>query len=52
VKAPSETVPFTVDLVVLNRGQVDIALIFLGINRPLPAAYERTLVGRVAARAR
>jgi hypothetical protein len=36
---------------VLNRGQVDIAIIFLGINRPLPAAFERRLVARVAARA-
>jgi hypothetical protein len=51
LKAPSGTVPFTVDLVVLNRGQVDIAIIFLGISRPLPAAFERSLAGRVAARA-
>jgi hypothetical protein len=52
LKAPSATVPFTVDLVVLNRGQVDVALIFLGIARPLPAVLERALVARVAARAR
>jgi hypothetical protein len=51
LKAPSATVPFTVDLVVFNRGSIDVAMIFLGISKPLPAAFERALVARVASRA-
>jgi hypothetical protein len=50
LKAPSATVPFTVDLVVFNRGSTDVAIIFLGIAKPLPAAFERSLVARVASR--
>jgi hypothetical protein len=51
LKAPSATVPFTVDLVVFNRGSIDVAMIFLGISKPLSAAFERALVARVASRA-
>lgn len=50
VKTPSGRVSATIDLVVFNRGQIDVALIFLGIGQPLPAALEQSLVAKVAAR--
>jgi hypothetical protein len=52
LKVPSATVPFTVDMVLFNRGQVDVGVIFLGIVKPLPSSFERALVARVAARVR
>jgi hypothetical protein len=52
LKVPSATVPFAVDMVLFNRGQVDVGLIFLGIVKPLQASFERALVARVAARVR
>jgi hypothetical protein len=51
VKTPSGRVRATIDLVVFNRGQIDVAIIFLGINQTLPASLEQGLVARVAARA-
>src|SRR5439155_23862991 len=47
-----QTLALAVDVVLFNRGRLDVALIFVGIGRPLAASFERTLVGRVAARAR
>jgi hypothetical protein len=52
LKVPTATVPFIVDMVLFNHGQVDVGLIFLGIAKPLPASFERALVARVAARVR
>lgn len=52
LKSPTATVPFAVDMVLFNRRSVDVAMIFLGIGRPLPAALERALVARVASRVR
>jgi hypothetical protein len=51
VKTPAGRVRATIDLVVFNRGQVDIAIIFLGINQALPASLEQGLVAKVAGRA-
>ena len=51
VKTPSANVPVTVDIVLVNRGRIDVAMIFLGISKPLPASFERALVARVDARA-
>jgi hypothetical protein len=52
VKTPAATVPATIDVVVFNRGRIDVAIIFVAISRPLSAALEHSLVARVAARAR
>ncbi len=46
-----QKVGLTIDIVIFNRGQMDVATIFLGIGRPLPASFERSLMGRLAARA-
>ena len=51
VKTPAGRVRATIDIVILNRGQVDIAVIFLGINEALPQAFEQGLVAKLAARA-
>ena len=51
VQTPSARVRATIDLVVFNRGQIDVAIIFLGINQALPASLEQALVAKVAARA-
>jgi len=51
VKAPTATVHVYVDIFLLNKGAVDVALLSLGIARPLPAALERSLVGKLASRA-
>ncbi len=51
VKTPSGRVRATIDLVLFNRGQIDVAIIFLGINQALPASLEQAAVAKVAARA-
>jgi len=51
VKTPSARVRFVLDVVVLNRGAIDAAVLMLGIGAPLPAALEQSLVGKLAARA-
>jgi hypothetical protein len=50
VKTPSGTVSATIDLVVFNRGRVDVAIIFLGIPSAVPGSFEQSIVARVAAR--
>lgn len=50
VKTPSGTLPVAIDVVLINRGRADVAMIFLGIGKPLPASFERSLAGKVAAR--
>ncbi|HZQ65054.1 MAG TPA: hypothetical protein VFA66_07505 [Gaiellaceae bacterium] len=49
--AQGQTVGLTIDIVVFNQGRVDVATIFLGLGRPLPTAFERSLIDRLAARA-
>ena len=51
VKVPPATVSATIDIVTFNRGRIDVALIFAGIQRPLPLAFEQSIVAKVAARA-
>jgi len=51
VKAPTATVRVYIDIFLFNKGAVDVALLSLGIARPLPAGLERSLVGKLAARA-
>ena len=50
VKTPTVTLPVTADIVLFNKGRTDVAMIFLGIARPLPASLEQTAVARVLAR--
>jgi hypothetical protein len=45
------TIPVAIDIVTFNRGRVDVAMIFLGIRAPLPASFEQSLAGKLAARA-
>ena len=52
MKTPTATVPATIDIVVFNRGRIDVAIIFVAISQPLPAALEQSVVAKVAARAR
>jgi hypothetical protein len=52
VKAQQQSVAFTIDLVVFTKGRYDVALLLLGIGKPLPPAMEQSLAARVAARAR
>ena len=51
VTVQGTTVPTTIDIVLFNRGRVDVAMIFAGIVRPLSFAWEQSLAARVAARA-
>jgi hypothetical protein len=51
VTVQGTTVPTTIDIVLFNRGRVDVAMIFAGIIQPLPFAFEQSLAAHVAARA-
>ena len=51
VKTPAVTLPVTADIVLFNKGRTDVAMIFLGIARPLPASLEQAAVARVLSRA-
>jgi hypothetical protein len=51
VTVQGTTVPTTIDIVLFNRGRVDVAMIFAGIVRPLSFAFEQSVAARVAARA-
>ena len=50
VKTPTVTLPVAADIVLFNKGRTDVAMIFLGIARPLPASLEQAAVARVLAR--
>jgi hypothetical protein len=50
VKTPNITLPVLADIVLFNKGRSDVAMIFLGIGRPLPASLEQAAVGRVLSR--
>lgn len=52
VKTPSGSAPVGIDLVLFNKGRYDIALIFLGIGKPLPSSLEQAAVARVVSRVR
>ena len=45
------TIPVAIDIVTFNRGRVDVAMIFLGIRRPLRPSFEQSLAARMATRA-
>jgi hypothetical protein len=51
IKTPSGRAPVALDVVVLNKGAIDVAVIMLGIGKPLPASLERSLVAKLAQRA-
>jgi hypothetical protein len=52
VTAQGAKFPVVVDVVLFNRGRLDVAVIFVGIAQPLPAALEKSIVAKVAARAK
>jgi hypothetical protein len=52
VKTPTATVPVAADIVLFNKGRTDVALIFFGIKKPLPASLERQAVALVLSRVR
>jgi hypothetical protein len=51
VTVQGTTVPTTIDIILFNRGRVDVAMIFAGILRPLPFGFQQSLAAKVAARA-
>jgi hypothetical protein len=51
VRAPTARVRVYLDIFLVNKGAVDIAMLALGIVNPLPAALEQSLVSKLAARA-
>jgi hypothetical protein len=50
VRAPNITVPVTADIVLFNKGRTDVAMIFVGIGKALPASFEQAAVARVLSR--
>jgi hypothetical protein len=46
----TQTLRVTLDIVALNRGKVDTVVFFAGLGQPFGAAFERGVVGKVAAR--
>src|SRR5579859_578764 len=50
VKSGQAPVPATIDLVAVNEGAVDVAVIFGAAGQPVPANFEQKIVGAVAAR--
>ena len=50
VKAGSQTIRATIDLVAMNRGKIEVALFFAGIGKPFGNALELGLARKVAAR--
>jgi hypothetical protein len=52
VKAPSGSARAYLDVFLFNRGAIDVAVLALGINHPLPTELEQSLVARLAQRAR
>jgi hypothetical protein len=52
VKAsPTRRVRVYLDALILNKGQVDIAMLALGITNPLPPGLEQRLMAKLASRA-
>ena len=50
VKSAQAPVPATIDLVAVNQGAVDVAVIFGAAGQPVPSSFERKIVAAVAAR--
>jgi hypothetical protein len=50
VKSGAQQVPATIDLVAINKGAVDVALIFSSAGQPVPAGTERRIAAAVAGR--
>jgi len=50
VKSAQAPVPATIDLVAVNLGTVDVAVIFGAAGQPVPPSFERKIVAAVAAR--
>jgi hypothetical protein len=50
VKSGNNVVSATVDVVAINQGAVDAAVIFGSAGQPEPARFEQQIVGKVAAR--
>ena len=51
VKTPTAAVRAYLDVILANTGATDIAFLAIGIQKPLSAALEQSLVGNVTARA-
>jgi hypothetical protein len=51
LRAPTARVRVYLDVFLVNKGAVDIAMLALGISSPLPSGLEQSLVARLAARA-
>jgi hypothetical protein len=51
VKTPGGRARIAVDVVVFNKGAIDVAVLMLGIGNPLPSSLETALVRKLAARA-
>ena len=50
VKSGKNLIPATIDLVAINESGVDAAIFFGAAGQPVPAVFERQIVGRVSAR--
>ena len=51
MKTPTAPVRAYLDVILVNKGATDIALLGLGIQKPLSIVLEQSLVGKVVARA-
>ena len=49
-KGPSGSIPVVLDVVTINRGRVDVAMIFVGVGGSLPSSFEQAVAGKVAGR--
>jgi hypothetical protein len=50
VVSGTQKVPVLLDIVGVNKGKVDVAFFFTGVGKGFTPAFERQIVGRVAAR--
>ena len=50
VKSGTQQVPATIDLVAINKGAVDVALLFSSAGQPVPRSFERVITAAVVAR--
>lgn len=50
VKSGKKLVPAVIDVIAINRGAVDAAVLFGAAGQTVPASFERQIVGKVAAR--
>jgi hypothetical protein len=52
VRTSAGTIPVYLDVVVMNRGKVDVVIFFAGITQAFSEPFQRSLAARVAARAK